>query len=104
MSNISIHKLSNKQSVPSRLASKARAERIWRFNQTLDPVFLDLYRCYVGAQHWDELSPTERILAESKWTETILRLLSIGNKGVMHSLGYRLREQTLEEDEDENAS
>jgi hypothetical protein len=98
-----IHKLNNKSSVHSRLASKARAGTIWRFNQALDPVFADLYACYVAAQSWNDLSPAERIITESKWTNTILKLLSIGNRRVMRSLGYRLREQTPEEDEEANA-
>jgi hypothetical protein len=48
---------------------------------------------------WNNLTPTERIMLETQWTDLMLVLLGLGNSRVMHSLHYRLREQTPEDDE-----
>jgi len=99
---MSIHKLLNK-SVRFSLSANAKARMIWEFTVTLDPIFSDLYSCYVEAKNWNDLSPVQRIEVESKWTKSVLKLLAIGNRRIMHSICYQLREQTPEEDEEGNA-
>jgi hypothetical protein len=86
-------------------SSKAKAKRIHQLDRSdgnLHRALLDVYTCYNIARHWKDLTPTERIMVESGWTDSVLRLLSIGNNTVMRSLRYRLREQTPEEDEETN--
>ena len=86
--------------------SKARAKKIRQLGQgdrNLGMILLDIYYCIELAKHWDKLSPTERIMLEQKWTDSLLALLSIGNFLVTRSIRYRLREQTPEEDKIENA-
>jgi hypothetical protein len=81
---------------------KAKAKRIRQLNRSngkFEQTLLGAYSCYELAGYWEDLSPTERITLESTWTDFMLRLLSIGNNRVMHSIRYRLREQTSEEDE-----
>ena len=71
-----------------------------KYNQVLS-VMQDICSCYdLAVRHWNELSSTQRIMLESRWTDCMLRLLGIGNKSVMHSIHYRLREQTPEEEEE----
>jgi hypothetical protein len=55
------------------------------------------------ARYWELLSGSEKICLESKWTDSVLKLLTIGNSEVMHSIRYRLREQTIEEDKKTDA-
>jgi hypothetical protein len=77
--------------------SKARAKKIHRLtqgNRDLGTILLDIYSCIEQAKLWDKLSPTERIMLEQKWTDFMLKLLGIGNSRLMHSLRYKLREQT----------
>jgi hypothetical protein len=83
-------------------SSKARAKKIHCLGQVireLATTHLDIYSCIEQAKHWNNISPTERIMLEQKWTDLMLELLRIGNIRVMHSLRYKLREQTTEEDE-----
>ena len=85
--------------------SKARAKKIHRLtqgNRDLGTILLDIYSCYERAKHWNKLSRMKRIVLEQKWTDLMLELLKTGNGRVMHSLQYRLREQTPEEDEEES--
>jgi hypothetical protein len=85
--------------------SKARAKKIHRLTQgntDLGTILLDIYSCYERAKHWNKLSRMERIMLEQKWTDLMLELLKTGNGRVMHSLQYRLREQTPEEDEEQS--
>jgi hypothetical protein len=58
----------------------------------------EIYSYYKLADHWVDLLPTERITLESMWTDSMLKLLMIGNGKVMRSIRYRLREQTPEEE------
>jgi hypothetical protein len=83
-------------------SSKARAKKIHRLIRSireLGTTLLDIHSCIEQAKHWNKLSPTECIMLEQKWTYLMLELLRIGNIRVMHSLRYKLREQTTEEDE-----
>src|SRR5687767_10878014 len=78
-------------------SSKARAKKIHCLGQgirELATILLDIHSCIEQAKHWDKLSPTERIILEQKWTDLMLEVLRIGNIRVMHSLRYKLREQT----------
>jgi hypothetical protein len=88
-------------SVPSPKATAKKIHRLSRGNGDLGTILLDIYSCIEQAKHWDKLSPTERIMLEQKWTDLLLKLLGIGNSRLMHSLCYKLREQTPEEDEEE---
>jgi hypothetical protein len=90
-------------SVPSPKATAKKIHRLSRGNGDLGTILLDIYSCIEQAKHWDKLSSTECIILEQKWTDLILELLRIGNIRIMHGLRYKLREQTSEEDELENA-
>jgi hypothetical protein len=81
---------------------KAKAKKISQLghNSSLGRTLLDIYSCYRRAKHWDKLPHAKRILLELRWTELMLELLGIGNSTVMHSLRYKLREETPEEDEE----
>lgn len=84
---------------------KARAQRIRQLGRGithLGMILLDIYSCIETAKNWNKLSLTERIMLEQKWTDLMLKLLGIGNSMLMHSLRYKLREQTPEEDEKRN--
>jgi hypothetical protein len=98
---MSIDELLNK-SVRSDPIPKSRSRKIRLPNpnhDSLDRILVDVYWCYDMTRHQKDLSPSERFLVESKWTDSVLRLLRIGNSTVMRSIGYRLMEQTSEEDE-----
>ena len=82
---------------------KAKAKKIiqlGRNSRNLDRTLLDINSCYRRAKHWNKLPHVKRILVELRWTELMLELLGIGNSAVMHSIRYKLREQTPEEDEE----
>jgi hypothetical protein len=80
--------------------SKARAKKIHRLSLgNRDPGSIFSYSCVKQAKYRNKLSHTERIMLEQKWTDLMLELLRVGNIRVMHSIHYRLREQTTEEDE-----
>jgi hypothetical protein len=98
-STFSIDALLNK-SVPSSPATKARARKIRLRSpnhDSLDWILVDIYWCYDMTRHQKDLSLPERILVESKWTDSIIRLLRIGNSTVMRSIRYHIMEQTSEE-------
>jgi hypothetical protein len=99
---MSIDELPNK-SVRYWTNPKARAKDIKRLGQrnegSLEYVIREVRRLHTDAQGWYYLSSPEKILLEQRWTDTLLSLLSMGNNYVLHSIGYRLREQTPEEDE-----
>ena len=83
-------------------APKARGKRIRRISRNLGnlrTIVLAICSCIERAKSWNKLTPTERITLELKWTDLMLELLRIGNTKLMHSLRYRLREQSIEEDE-----
>jgi hypothetical protein len=88
---------------PTPKAKAKKIHRLSRGNSDLVTILLDIYSCIEQAKHWDKLSSTECIILEQKWTDLILELLRIGNIRIMHGLRYKLREQTSEEDELENA-
>jgi hypothetical protein len=99
---MSIDELPNK-SVRCWPIPKARAKAIRRLTQrnedSLGYIIREVKRLHTEAQGWYYLSSPEQILLEQRWTDTLLSLLSIGNNNLLHSIGYRLREQTPEEDE-----
>lgn len=103
------NRLSNNFAAPSDSdleSSRARAKIIQdlrQYNDDFDRILLEVYSCYTSARHWENLSSTDRIILECKWTKSILKLLAIGNVEVMRSMRYGLREQTQEEDELEGA-
>jgi hypothetical protein len=68
---------------------------------SLGQTLLDICWCHERTKHQKDLPPIERIMVESKWTDSILKLLSIGNSTVMRSIQYRLVEQTPEDKEAE---
>ena len=95
---------------PVHFDPKAKARRISKLsrsnnssNENIDRIILDVYSCYEMAGYWGDLSPIQRVMLESRWTDLLLELLSFGNRRVMHSLHYQLIEQTPEEDEEANA-
>lgn len=88
--------------VPSPKATAKKIQLLSRGNRDLGRTFSDIYSCAERAKYWSKLSPAERIILEQKWTDLMLELLKTGNVRVMHSLRYRLREQTPEEDEEES--
>lgn len=90
--------------VPSPKATAKKIQLLSRGNRDLGRTFSDIYSCAKRAKHWSKLSPAERIILEQKWTDLMLELLTIGNIRIMHSLGYKLREQSPDEDEIENAA
>jgi hypothetical protein len=69
-------------------------------------ILFELYSYYEKAKSREDLTPVERILLECDWTDSLLKLLVIGNSEVTSSIKYQLREQTTEanqyEDEMEN--
>jgi len=82
--------------------ARARAKIIQTLSQCngdFDSILLEVYSCYTSARQWENLSSTDHIILECKWTKSILKLLAIGNVEVMRSIRYRLREQTQEENE-----
>jgi hypothetical protein len=81
---------------PKAIAKKIR--RLNRGNGKLNWILQRIISCHEKAKHWEDLSPTQRIMLELEWTDSTDGLLSIGNMNVMHSIRYRLREQTPEED------
>ena len=85
-------------SVPLGSNPKATAKKIRKIIRG-ERILLKIIYCYERAQHWEDLSPTERIILELEWADSLLALLSIGNFLVTRSIRYRLREQTSEEDE-----
>ena len=93
-------------SVPLGSNPKATAKKIRKIsqgNRSFERILLQIMSCHEKAKHWEDLSPTERIMLELEWTDSTDGLLSIGNKKIMRSIRYRLREQTPVEDELENA-
>jgi hypothetical protein len=98
-----IDKLLNK-SVRSNITQNSRAKKIRLLGRScgrLNRILLDVCWCYEKSKNHRNLSSSERIMVESKWTDSILELLAIGNTTVMQSIRYRLREQTPEEDDEE---
>ena len=89
-------------SVPLGPIPKATAKKIRKIsqgNRSFKRILLRIMSCVEKAKHWDDLSPTERIMLEIEWADSLLALLSIGNFLVTRSIRYRLREQTPEEDD-----
>jgi hypothetical protein len=95
-----IHTLGNKSASHSFGTAAKKIIKLNHENWDFESTLLKLYSCYKKAQHWDDLSPAERILLEIRWTDSADELLTVGNIDVMHSLRYRLREQIPEEDDD----
>lgn len=85
--------------VPSPKATAKKIQQLSRGDRDLGMILWGICSCVEQTKHWDKLTPTEHMMLESRWTDLLLMLLSIGNTSVMHSLRYKLREQTSEEDE-----
>jgi hypothetical protein len=83
-------------------ATAKEIRRLSRGDRNFSRRLLRIIFCYEKAKHWEDLSPIERIMLELEGTDSIDGLLSIGNTNIMHSIRYRLREQTPEEDEEES--
>jgi hypothetical protein len=83
---------------------KAKAKKIRHLGSRLDleHTLMEIRACYMMTKHWNKLAQAERIMLELRWTDLMLRLLGIGNNDVMHSIHYRLREHTPEEDEEQD--
>jgi hypothetical protein len=96
-----VNKFVSSDPIPKATAKKIR--RLDRGNGELNWILQRITSCLEKAKHWENLSPTERIMLELEWADSLLALLSIGNFLVARSIRYRLREQTPEEDEIENA-
>jgi hypothetical protein len=97
---LSLDELVNK-SVSSESSPEATSKKILRLslgNARFNRIISRIIFCYEKAKHWQVLSPTERIMLELGWTDTADELLTFGNTEIMHSIRYRLREQTPEED------
>jgi hypothetical protein len=88
-----------KISVPSINTTKAKAYHIRRLDGKIRQVLWDLDYCFVAAKHWDKLTPVEKILLEEYGTDKLLELIELYNLHVSHSIHYRLREKTQEEEE-----
>jgi hypothetical protein len=82
---------------------KAKAKRIHRlripiaFNEKAQQVLWDVGQCFDIAEHWDLLTPAQRIQLEWYYTDKLIELIDLGNEQVNRSLPYRLRERTSEE-------
>jgi hypothetical protein len=96
-----INKFAPSDSNPNATAKNIR-EISWS-NRSFERILLRIISCFEKARRWDDLSPTGRIMLELEWADSLLALLSLGNFLVTRSIRYRLREQTPEEDELENA-
>jgi hypothetical protein len=91
------------KAVDSSPTPKVRARKInllTRNRGNFENMLLDIYSCHERAKHWKKLSPIERILLELRWTDLVLKLLSVGNTCVMRSIRYSLCEQESEEDKE----
>jgi hypothetical protein len=95
-----VNKFVSSDPIPKATAKKIR--RLHRGNGKLNWILQRIISCHEKAKHWEDLSPTERIMLEIEWTDSMDGLLSVGNRKIMHSIRYKLREQTPEEDEEEN--
>jgi hypothetical protein len=85
--------------------SKTRAKKIRqsnRINTNFEQILLRIIFCFEKAKHWEDLLPTEKIMLELRWTDSMNALLTVGNYSVMQP-SLSAREQTSEEDEQENA-
>lgn len=94
-------------SVPLGSNPKATAKeirKISRGDRNFKLVLLRIISCYEKSKRWEDLSPTERIMLELEWTDSADGLLSIGNTNLLHSIRYRLKEQTVEEDKEAEAN
>jgi hypothetical protein len=81
--------------------TRAKAKRIRRLNGKIRQVLWDLDYCFDAAEHWDDLSPVQKILLEEYSTDKLLELIELYNHHVSHSIHYRLREKTPEEEEED---
>jgi hypothetical protein len=86
---------------PSSTSIKAKAYHIHRLNGKIRHVLWDLDYCFDTAKHWNKLSPVEKILLEEYGTDKLLELIELYNLHVSHSIHYRLREKSPEEEEDD---
>lgn len=75
----------------------AEAKRIRRLNGKIRHVLWELDYCFDAAEHWDNLTPVDKITLEENGTIKLLELLELYNRYVGHSVHYRLREKEEEE-------
>jgi hypothetical protein len=81
-------------------STKAKAHHIRRLNGKIRHVLWELDYCFDAAEHWDNLTPVDKILLEENGTIKLLELLELYNRYVGHSVHYRLREKEPEEEEE----
>ena len=77
------------------------AKCIRRLNGKIRHVLWNIDYCFEAAEHWDNLTPIEKILLEGYSTDKILELIELYNRYVGHSVHYRLREKTPDEEEEQ---
>ena len=83
--------------VPSRWVTTKRIQTLEKHHRrSFEHIVEELLNLKNEAEQWNYLSHTKRILLEEKWTDTLLKLLKIGNSTVMRSIHYRLNEQMPE--------
>jgi hypothetical protein len=81
-------------------STNAKAKHIRKLNGKARSVLRDLDRCFDIGEHWDELSPVQKITFEEYTTGKLLELVDLYNRNVLRSIHYRLREKTPEEEEE----
>jgi hypothetical protein len=84
------------------LASRTQAKPIRRLNGKIRQVLWDIDYCFGAAEHWDNLTPIQRISLEEYGTDKLLELIELYNLHVSHSICYRLREKTPDEEEEDH--
>lgn len=82
-------------------STKAKARHIQKLNGKAGLALWDLGRCFDVGEQLNDLTPVQRIVPEEYGTIKLLELIELYNRHVSHSIHYRLREKTTEE-EDEN--
>jgi hypothetical protein len=89
-------------SLPGSIPTSAKTKHIGKLNWKARNALCDLYRCLDLAEQWNSLTQVQKILFEEYATIKLLELIDLYNGHVFHSMHYRLREKTLEEEEEED--
>lgn len=90
-------------SVPDSPTSKtsAKAQHIRRLNGKVRRVLWDIDYIFDIGEQWNSLTAVQKIMLEVYGTDKLLELIELYNRYVSHSIHYRLREKTPEEEEEE---
>jgi hypothetical protein len=82
-------------------STKAKARHIQKLKGKASLALWDLGRCFDVGEQWNDLTPVQKIVLEDYGTIKLLELIELYNRYVSHSIHYRLREKTPEEEEED---